>query len=186
MNGYFSIIITSSMHQPTNLTSTEMAFSRFDLVSFGTVEVPAHPLHFGFQVDIIPELAPHQIMFGLVSSHKSANGKSSSAGFAIHLDLLTGEVWDLLNDNGLLGILQDHEMFFSRFSDEEPMLLSWKIEHLGTALIPKLHIGDEEWLYPAIAYRDGMSMQTLAGAAGDFGSTLTAFHHPAVWRETMC
>jgi hypothetical protein len=174
------------MHQPTSLVSPEMSFARFDLVSFGSVEVPAHPLHFGFQVDIIPESAPHQIMFGLVSRQKMADGKSYSAGFAIHLDLTTGEVWDLLNDNGLLGIISNHELFFSGFSDEEPMLLSWKVEHLGTALIPKLHIGGEEWLYPAIGYRNGMLMQTLAGAAGDYGSTLTAFHHPAVWRETMC
>ena len=111
------------MHQPTSLVSPEMSFARFDLVSFGSVEVPAHPLHFGFQVDIIPESAPHQIMFGLVSRQKMADGKSYSAGFAIHLDLTTGEVWDLLNDNGLLGIISNHELFFSGFSDEEPMLL---------------------------------------------------------------
>jgi hypothetical protein len=174
------------MHQPTSLVSPEMAFARFDLVSFGAVEVPTHPLHFGFQVDIIPDVAPHQIMFGLVSRHKSADGRSYSAGFAIHLDIVTGEVWDLLNDNGLLGIIPDHELFFSKFTDEEPMLLSWKVEHLGTALIPKLHIGGEEWLYPAIGYQNSMLMQTLAGASGDYGSTLNAFHHPAVWRETMC
>jgi hypothetical protein len=173
------------MHQPTSLVSPEMAFARFDLVSFGTIEVPAHPLHFGFQVDIIPELAPYQIMFGLVSRQKMTNGRFCSAGFAIHLDLVTGEVWDLLNDNGLLGSIPDHELFFSKFTDEEPMLLSWKIEHLGTALIPKLHIGNEEWLYPAIGFRQGMLMETIAGASGDFGSTLTAFHHPAVWREAM-
>lgn len=174
------------MHFPTSLIITEQAFSRFDLVSFGAVQVPAHPLHFGFQVDIIPESAPHHIMFGLVSRSKTASEKTSSIGFAIHLDLITGEVWDLLNDSGLLGTIGDHKHFFSKFTDEEPLLLSWKIEHLGSALIPKLHIGEEEWLYPAIAYRNGMKMETLAGAAGDYGSTMTAFHHPAVWRETMC
>ena len=173
------------MHPPTSLTSPEMAFASFDLVSFGTIEVPPHPLRFGFQVDIVPGETPPQIMFGLVSRHKNREGKSHSVGFAIHLDLRTGEIWDLLNESGLLGIIPDAELFFAQFSDEEPLLLSWEVEHLGSALIPMLHIGGEEWLYPAIGFRDGMAMETIAGGAGDHGSTMTAFMHPAVWRETM-
>ncbi|MES2594047.1 MAG: hypothetical protein V4662_01855 [Verrucomicrobiota bacterium] len=155
------------------------------MISFGTIEVPPHPLRFGFQIDIVPEECPKQVMFGLVSRHRSADDKICSVGFAIQFDLQTGEVWDLLNDSGLLGILPDREAFLEQFSDEEPMLLSWEVEHLGSALIPKLHIGGEEWLYPAIGFRDGMRMETLAGGAGDHGSTLTSFMHPAVWRETM-
>ena len=173
------------MHAPIAHVSPEMAFASFDLVSFGTLEVPPHPLRFGFEVDIIPEEATPQVMFGLVSRQRNREGKLRSAGFAIQLDLKTGEVWDLLNDSGLLGIIPDAELFFGKFSDEEPLLLSWEVEHLGSALIPKLHIGGEEWLYPAIGFQDGMKMETLAGGAGDHGSTMTTFLHPAVWRETM-
>lgn len=173
------------MHTPTTFVSPEMAFASFDMVSFGILEVPPHPLRFGFQVDIIPEESPRQIMFGLVSRHRSPEGKTSSVGFAVQFDLQTGEVWDLLNDSGLLGMIPDVDLFLGQFSDEEPMLLSWEVEHLGSALIPKLHIGGEEWLYPAIGFRDGMRMETLAGGAGDHGSTLSSFLHPAVWRETL-
>jgi hypothetical protein len=173
------------MHTPIAFISPEMAFASFDLISFGSLEVPPHPLRFGFQIDIVPEESPPQIMFGLVSKHQTREGKTSSVGFAIHFDLQTGEVWDLLNDSGLLGIIPDREAFLAQFTDEEPMLLSWEVEHLGSALIPKLHIGGEEWLYPAIGFREGMKMETIAGGAGDRGSTLTAFLHPAVWRETL-
>lgn len=173
------------MHTPTVFVSPEMAFASFDLISFGTLEVPPHPLRFGFQVDIVPDDSPPQIMFGLVSRHRSREGKMRSVGFAVQFDLKTGEIWDLLNDSGLLGIVPEPEAFLSQFSDEEPLLLSWEVEHLGSALIPKLHIGGEEWLYPAIGFREGMAMETIAGGAGDHGSTLTTFLHPAVWRETL-
>jgi hypothetical protein len=65
------------------------------------------------------------------------------------------------------------------------MLMSWEVEHLGNALIPRLHIGGEVWLYPAIKAYDSLTMDTLAGGEGDKGSTMTAFMHPAVWREVL-
>ncbi len=173
------------MHAPTTLVSPEMAFASFDLVSFGSLDVPPHPLRFGFQVDIIPAEDPTQIMFGLVSQERQREGRNRTHGFAVRLDLITGEVWDLLNESGLIGMVDEPETFLSRFTDEEPMLLSWEVEHLGSALIPRLHIGGEEWLYPALPCRDGMIMDTIAGAAGDKGSTMTAFLHPAVWREVL-
>lgn len=174
------------MHAPVAHSSPEMAFANFDMISFGSIEVPPHPLRFGFQVDIVPLESPPHIMFGLVSRHRQRDGRSVSCGFAVRLDLESGEVWDILNDTGLMGSIPTHQEFFSSFSDEEPLLLSWEVEHLGAALIPKLHIGSEQWLYPAIGYRDHLTrMETLAGAAGDRGSTVSTFLYPAVWRETL-
>lgn len=173
------------MHHPTSLISPEMAFASFDLVGFGSLIIPPHPLRFGFQVDIVPEDSPTQILFGLVSQERDRQSRSRTRGFAIRLDLTTGEIWDVLNDSGLVGMLEEPESFLSRFTDEEPMLMSWEVEHLGNALIPRLHIGGEEWLYPAIRAHEGLVMDTLAGGAGDKGSTMTAFLHPAVWREVL-
>ena len=173
------------MHTPSPLVSPEMAFASFDLVSFGQVDVPVHPLRFGFQVAIIPALSPPQVLFGLVTRGRDADSRAKTHGFAVRLDLTTGEVWDVLNDSGLMGWLDEPEKFHVRFTDEEPMLLSWQVEHLGTALIPRLHIGGDEWLYPALPYAENMVMDTIAGGAGDKGSTLTAFLHPALWRESL-
>jgi len=146
---------------------------------------PPHPLRFAFQVDISPKESPAQVMFGHVSQERNGGGKISSHGFAIRLDLATGEIWDLLNESGLIGMVEEPETFYSRLTDEEPMLLSWEVEHLGTALIPGLHIGDEEWLYPALTCPEGMVMDTLASAAGDKGSPMTAFFRPDIGREVL-
>lgn len=173
------------MHPPAPLRHPETAFASFDLVSFGELRVPREPMRLGFQVDIVPAESPREIFFGLVApchhGHHTTSGPAY--GFAIRLDLTTGEIWDMVNGSGLIGWVEDVASLEARHSDEEPLLLSWEVEHLGTALIPRLHIGEEEWLYPALPYREDVVMQTLAGGAGDFGSTQTAFLHPALWRE---
>lgn len=171
------------MHTPAPIVSPEMAFASFDLVSFGEITVPEHPLRFGFQVDIVPEAEVNQqLIFALVSQNRGTEGRAKTHGFAIRLDLKTGEVWDLLSDSGLIGWIDGP---VTRFTDEEPLLLSWQVEHLGAALIPKLQIGDEVFLYPALRYEEGMVMDTMAGTLAGKTATLSAFMHPAVWRESL-
>lgn len=175
----------NTMHTPAPLVSSELSFASFELVSFGQISIPPHPLSFGFQVDIVPSQIPSsQILFGLVSRIRDAEGKSRSHGFAVRLDLETGEIWDMINDTGLVAWVESPGTFY-RFTDEEPMLLSWKVEHLGNALIPRLQIAGEEWLYPAVKSHAPMMMDTLAGCTGPKGSALTSFLHPAVWRESL-
>ena len=173
------------MHNPISLVSPELSFANFDLASFGQLNVPAQPLRFGFQVDIIPAQfeSPH-LLFGLVSRTRTPEGKTRSVGFAVRVDLTNGEIWDMANDSGLIGWLESRGDL-GRFTDEEPMLLSWEVEHLGSALIPRLQIGGEEWLYPAVQRHEPMIMDTMAGCIGPKGSALKAFLHPAVWRESL-
>src|SRR5687768_15286449 len=132
------------MNSPIPVTTPDSAFACFDLVGFGQVTVPEHPLRFGFQLDIVPANVPSHLLFGLVSSVRDGRGSARSHGFVVRLDLETGEIWDALNDSGLIGWI-DSPQTLSRFTEEEPMLLSWEVEHLGCALIPKLQIGNEEW-----------------------------------------
>lgn len=171
------------MHTPAPLASSETAFASFDLVSFGEILVPDHPLRFGFQVDVIPSQTGSQhVIFALLSTNRAAaQGCGRTHGFAVKVDLLTGEIWDLLNDSGLVGWI---EKPMDSFTDEEPLSLNWEVEHYGAALIPKLQIANEVFLYPALRYTDGMVMDTVAGGeiARDVSS---AFMHPAVWKESL-
>jgi hypothetical protein len=173
------------MHTPAPLVSSELSFASFELVSFGQINVPTHPLSFGFQVDVVPsQIQTSQILFGLVSRIRDESGKIRSHGFAVRIDLETGEIWDMINGSGLVAWLDSPSTLY-RFTDEEPMLLSWKVEHLGNALIPRLQIAGEEWLYPAVQSYAPMTMETMAGCTGPKDAALTAFMHPAVWRELL-
>lgn len=162
------------MNAASPIHCSVQAFSGYQLVSFGELQVPDHPLRFGFQVDLVPNSTDSRtVLFALV------NAGETERGFAVKVDLLTGEVWDLLNDCGLIGWV---EKPLDSFSEEEPLTLSWEVEHYGAALIPKLQIGQEVFLYPALRYTEGMDMQTITG--GD-GSDKISFLHPAAWRESM-
>lgn len=171
------------MHTPAPLVSPETAFASFDLASFGEILVPDHPLRFGFQVDIVPSQNPCQhIILALISRQTEIrDGVKHTHGFAVKVDLETGEIWDLLNDSGLVGWI-DRPM--DSFTDEEPLLLNWEVEHYGAALIPKLQIANEVFLYPALRFTDGMIMDTVTGSETGMGA-LTTFLHPAVWKESL-
>ncbi len=171
------------MHLPAPLVSPETAFSSFDLVSFGDILVPDHPLRFGFQVDVVPSAnACKQLIVALVSrDSEMRNGIKRTHGFAVRVDLETGEIWDLLNDSGLVGWV---EQPMDSFTDEEPLLLNWEVDHHGAALIPRLQIANEVFLYPALRHTPGMVMDTVAGSESGLG-TETSFLHPAVWRESL-
>ncbi|HYF35676.1 MAG TPA: hypothetical protein VD994_10330, partial [Prosthecobacter sp.] len=72
--------------------SQELSFTNFDLASFGHLNVPAQPLRFGFQVDIVPAQfeSPH-LLFGLTSRLRTPDGQTRSVGFAVRVDLTNGE-----------------------------------------------------------------------------------------------
>lgn len=170
------------MHTPAPLASPTSVFSAYNLVSFGDIVVPPHPLRFGFQVDIVPSQNEcRQVVFALLCKDSQGSSEAPTSGFAIRVDLQTGEVWDLLNDSGLIGWV---EKPMEAFTEEEPMLFNWEVEHFGSALIPRLQIGDEVFLYPALYHNPGLQMTTVAGTEAGLDSA-PAFLHPAVWKEAF-
>ncbi len=168
------------MIYPTPLTISQPTLEGYDWISFGSLEVPMQPLRFGFQIDVSPA-APHpDVVFALVARNGSADGLGE--GFAVRIDLDRGEIWDLVNDSGLVGWIE-HPLGLAAFSLEEPMLLSWEVERIGSVLIPKLQVAGEEWLYPSIRSASEMKFTGLAGCTAEIASAGDFFMHPALWGE---
>lgn len=81
--------------------------------------------------------------------------------FGIRINLDSGEIFDISNDSGLIGWLDP-----SLWPDPEspyPLTLQWEIDNTGLSLIPKLTIGDEEWLYPSIISPGSCWFTAIAG-----------------------
>jgi hypothetical protein len=169
--------------QPSPITLPLPAFAPFDTVNYGTLQVPAGPVRFGFQVDLSPNVVLREAIFGLVQQNADAQGKS--LGFAVRIDLERGEIWDLVNESGLIGWVEQ-PIGFSVAGGDEPLLLSLEIERVGSALLPKLQIGGEEWLYPAIRSVSALDLQAIAGCIGSPSATLEpseVFSSPSLWSE---
>lgn len=168
------------MIHPTPLSISQPALEGYDWVSFGSLEVPMLPSRFGFQIDVSPS-APHpEVVFALVA-HDGSTGDLGQ-GFAVRIDLDRGEIWDLVNESGLVGWIE-HPLGLAAFSLEEPMLLSWEVERIGSVLIPKLQVAGEEWLYPSIRSATAMKFTGLGGCTAEIASASDFFMHPALWGE---
>lgn len=169
------------MLQPLAIIVSEPSLESFDWVGFGSLTVPSKPMRFGFQLDIVPTVPSPELAFGVVQ--RNPNDGSFGVGFAVRIDIERGEIWDLINSSGLVGWIEN-PLGIQAYSAEEPMLLSWEIERIGSVLIPKLQVGGEEWLYPSIRCGEHLQLTALAGCSADNGEyAADMFLHPALWHE---
>ena len=153
----------------------------FDLINLGEVSLPEGACRLGYQVDLVPSKSPSTLIFGIVQFDDVS--QSIKGGFAVRIDLERGEIWDALNETGLVGWLNFEPSGLSQFTEEEPLLLSFEIESTGSAMIPKLRVGDDEWLYPALPSNAIQSMNAVAGTPEGSEHAQSVFLHPALWRE---
>lgn len=173
------------MESLVSTAAADPAFAGFHTQSYGSLLLPDHPIRFGFQVDIVPENCPNSILFGIVSRDPANSSHAKTSGFAVRVDLEMREVWDALNKSGLVGWVE-HPQGLVGFTDEEPLLLGWEIEYHGQALIPKLIVADQQWLYPAIQCPHPVVMETVIGWQGEWDrDPRSTFLHPALWREQI-
>lgn len=157
----------------------DLADCLYDLAAFGQIDVPAFDCQLAFEVDVIPRACPGQIYFGLVSI--DAPSQSPQNGFAVRLDLLRGEVWDVLHGGGLLGRLETGPLGLDRYDEEEPLLLSLRIDKHGGNLLPDLRIGGARLLYPAVAAAGCARLSALTGALQPGRDAAPFCHFPALW-----
>ncbi len=166
-------------------SSNALAIKDFSVESLGHLIVPDYPIRFGFQIDVVPENCPSQIIFGLAARDPVNGGTAKSYGFAVRIDFENREIWDVLNGAGLVGWVE-HPLGLAGYTDEEPLLLGWEIELHGHNLIPKLQVGDQQWLYPTIHCPDATTMEAVVGWEGEWENGTRGFvMHPALWREHL-
>lgn len=124
----------------------------------GRIRVRDCTSSFGFQIHAANPL-PHPVLVFALSQAPEIG--RAAVQFAVKVDLESGEIWDVANNTGVIGWL-DRELWPS-LTEDYPLVLRWEIEHTGGALIPRLVIGDEEWLYPSILFPGEAMFAAVAG-----------------------
>jgi hypothetical protein len=132
--------------------------SDFSTSCHGKIRVRQCSTSFGFQIHACNPL-PHPTLVFALSQVVEPGGKSVQ--FAVRVDLESGEIWDIANSTGVIGWL-DRELWPS-VTEEYPLVLRWEVEHTGSALIPRLLIGEEEWLYPSVLFPGEATFSAVTG-----------------------
>ncbi|MBL9113911.1 MAG: hypothetical protein JNJ83_02820 [Verrucomicrobiaceae bacterium] len=171
------------MNTPADFISlSAFGLHDFDVLTFGSQSVPSTPVKFGFQVDVSVHPGISEVMFGFMNANEGR--VKSAVGFGVRIDLERGEIWDVANDSGLVGWLE--EPLGCTEGADGKVLLSLEIERAGSALLPKLQIGGEEWLYPAVRSAEALELLAVAGCKpvhGQSAMAVAAFSSPSVWAE---
>jgi len=123
---------------------------------YGSIQVRQTTEVFGFQIRACNPMAHPSLIFAI-----AADSAEKNAQFAVRVDLDTGEIWDVANKTGVIGWLE-HDLW-PNVSEEYPLILRWEVEHTGSALIPRLQIGEEEWLYPSVLFPGEAKFSATAG-----------------------
>lgn len=164
--------------KPLPISLVDSQFEAYELLNFGAVAVPAKPSRFGFQVDVTPSTSLNQVVFGLVEQQTGERG-TARVGFAVRVDLERGEIWDMVNGSGLIGWVEA-PLMANGTEKPESFLLSLEIERLGSALLPKLQVGGEEWLYPAVRSQEELEFVAVAGCGGELDAE-ACLTKPTIW-----
>lgn len=167
------------MHPSASSAALDLLDNPFLLEVVGSVEIPEDNAELAFQMDLIPGQCPDQICFGFAALEDAK--PQHVPGFAVRLDLARGEVWDALNGAGLLGELETGPLGLGRYDDEEPLLLSLVLEKRGRNLLPRLRIGSDTLLYPALLAHPGQVLSAVTGSTQPGADAPPFCLYPAVW-----
>lgn len=147
----------------------------FRVRSHGRIQVRKATQRFGFQIRARDTVPHPELLVGLAQ----VDGSGPPARFAVRVDLEFGEVWDAAHGAGMLGPVE-RSTWPSR-DEDHPLLLRWEIERTGSALIPRLHVGGEEILYPAQLFTGEAPLVAFTGHNHDQLDARFLFSPGYVW-----
>ncbi len=142
----------------------------------GRVRVTENTRSFGFQIRACNPASSPSLVFALVEDSRSGQ---QPVKFAVRVDLESGEIWDIANHSGIIGWLERD--LWPCAGEEYPLLMRWEIERAGDALIPRLQIGEEEWLYPSVLFPGSAPFAALCGHDLEAASHRDVFSAGCVW-----
>lgn len=98
-----------------------------------------------------------KILIGLVDSAKLTDDYLSQ-GLGVAINPKTGEIRDLINGQGIIGYLEEAPL-----EPYKAVRMAVEIEKIGNVYIPRIIVGDETILHPALYIGTLQSMAALVG-----------------------
>ena len=112
-----------------------------------------------FEVNIALGEPEQRIFIGLLET-ATLGSRENSPGIGISLDPCTGLIMDVVNDQGVIGYLEDEDLVEGRV-----LTVRVEIELLRHVCLPKITIGNESFLHPSLYLGSPHQLTALVGTA---------------------
>jgi len=155
-----------------NYRSTESGNQSFHLSRIHDTEINLISCEVILEIELELINEDQKIFLGLMDTHR-VNEKSMSlqSGIAITINTKNGELRDPINNQNSIGNINQ------RFLDyEAPNFLCLEFEKIKSIYIPKLTIGEEKILLPAIHLPELKSLSIVVGSS--IGDWAAKFNNP--------
>ncbi len=111
-----------------------------------------------FECDLHQGAESHKVFLGLMETESA--GVTRSPGIGVSVDLQTGLVVDVVNDMGVLGYLED-----APTEADGPLHVKVEVETIGHVMIPRIIIGNDVILHPALYLEAHERLSALVGTS---------------------
>ncbi len=142
-----------------------------------TAAVPHERSTLVFECDLHQGVRSQKVFLGLMETD-SVGIAARSPGIGIAVDLQTGLITDVVNDQGVLGYLEN-----APAETEGPLHVTIEVEMIGRVVLPKIIVGGDVILHPALYLdaQDGLSalVGTSVHPPGDTRFENTVLHRNA-------
>lgn len=112
-----------------------------------------------FDVDVSLGGEGQHIFIGLLET-STLSIRENSPGIGISIDPRTGAITDVVNDQGVIGYIEDEDLTPGR-----QLSVRMEVEVLNQVCIPKLTIGEESFLHPALFLGSPATLTALVGSS---------------------
>jgi hypothetical protein len=112
-----------------------------------------------FECDLHHGVRDQKVFLGFMETdHLGVS--SNSPGIGVAVDLQSGLVTDVVNDQGVLGYLENPPGDAGR-----PIHVKMEVDVIGRVILPRITVGDEEILHPALYLEARGNLSALIGTS---------------------
>ena len=142
-----------------NMIYTDSQKTVFTVSKIDSAKPPTDKGNVCFEVDVHLGGEGQRIFIGLLET-ASLGLRDNSPGIGFSIDPTNGVIMDVVNDQGVIGYLEDENLYPGRV-----LSVRVEVELLNRVCIPKIKIGEEIFLHPALYLGSPSNLSALVGSA---------------------
>ena len=157
----------------------EFGNQRFNITRIYDTMIDVENGEAAFEIELRLRHVEQKIFFGLLDTDGlDRRAISRSCGIAVSIDPLSGEVVDLINSQGVIGYLEAVPL-----EEREPIFLCIDVEKLRSIFIPKITVGEEKILHPALHLLNQQPVGLVVGSTDSAAGALFENPHFMITRR---